>query len=201
VCVCVCARKYFEVNQCVSNRDTFLTRLRHLSSKRLLANCSSGLKYRQFASTKQRLSGVRLPVGCKWLTLRQPGERLPESRCFVEANWRYFRPLDQFANKRLRPSCSQGFRVKLIQYKPYKMHNTNRIKCITKHRLQRRHVSNVATVSCSQGFRVQLVNKMVTLGRMLLAKLNHSKRMTTRQLRFSLTQPRYLFYRASAFNI
>jgi len=34
--------------------------------------------------TKQRLSGIRLPVGRTWLTLRQSGERLPESRCFVE---------------------------------------------------------------------------------------------------------------------
>jgi len=43
---------------------------------------------RHFSSTKQRLSGVRLPVGRKWLTLRQSGERLPESRCFVEEKCR-----------------------------------------------------------------------------------------------------------------
>ena len=64
-----------------------------LSSKRSEDNWNSGL----LSSTKQRLSGVGLPVGRKWLTLRQSGERLPESRCLVEDK----RSLCQLSSKRL----------------------------------------------------------------------------------------------------
>jgi len=63
-------------------------------------NWQSGL----LSSTKQRLSGARLLVGRKWLTLRQSGERLPESRCFVEDK----RPLCQLSSKRLEDNWQSG---------------------------------------------------------------------------------------------
>jgi len=52
----------------------------------------------------ERLSGVRLPVGRKWLTLRQSGERFPESRCCVEDK----RPLCQLSSKRLEDNWHSG---------------------------------------------------------------------------------------------
>ena len=59
-------------------------------------------------STKQRLSGVRLPVGRKWLTLRQSGERLPESRCFVEGGVTHFTGCTTFPQSALRKGGATG---------------------------------------------------------------------------------------------
>jgi len=59
-------------------------------------------------STKQRLSGVRLPVGRKWLTLRQSGERLPERRCFVEGGVTHFTSCATFPQSALRKGGATG---------------------------------------------------------------------------------------------
>ena len=83
-----------------------------LSSKRLEDNWHSGL----LSYTKQRLYGVRLPVGRKWLTLRQSGERLPESRCFEEDK----RPLCQLSSKRLEDNWHSGLLSSAKQRLPEK---------------------------------------------------------------------------------
>ena len=86
------------------------------ANKRLLANWHSGLKHRQcgqLASTKHRLSGRRSPDCRRVHHLRPTRSRTPESRCFVEASWphwRCFRPLCQFANKRLLANWHSGLK-------------------------------------------------------------------------------------------
>ena len=77
---------------------------------------------RHFSSRKQRLAGVRLPVGRKWLTLRQSGGRLPESRCFVEERSRVDRARGTAAHRSgvvcLCGSCADPPRGPPIRWLP-----------------------------------------------------------------------------------